>query len=79
MKKTLTKYEIEQMYDEMLSDVYGEVEICGLKYDAADAFKRLDPIAYRCGFADYWSMLIDDGYTKTEDGGLTLEDETESA
>ena len=62
-------------YDEMLNDVYGEVNICGYTYNAADALYRLDETAYRCGKNDYYDSLesdivgemnrMDDGDTKT--------------
>lgn len=40
-------------YDEMLNELYGPVNICGYEYDAAAAWEKIDPIAYRCGFADW--------------------------
>lgn len=43
----------EDDYDEMLDDCYGDVQITGLSYSTSYALKNLDPIAYRCGFADY--------------------------
>lgn len=39
-------------YDEYLNEL-GDVTIGGLTYDQAEAFKRIDPIAYRCGFNDW--------------------------
>lgn len=40
-------------YDEMLDEVYGEIEICGYSYCASIALYRVDPIAYRCGRSDW--------------------------
>ena len=40
-------------YDDMLDDSYGEVDICGMKYQSSRALKELDPTAYRCGLNDY--------------------------
>ena len=42
-------------YDEMLDEIYGDVEICGMNYSSSQALKELDPIAYRCGKGDYES------------------------
>ena len=42
-------------YDEMLDEIYGDVEICGMNYSSSQALKLLDPIAYRCGKGDYES------------------------
>lgn len=50
----------EDSYDDMLNDVYGDIDVCGYSYCAADAFYRIDPIAYECGCNDYESSLWDD-------------------
>ena len=54
----------EDVYDELLNEAYGEIEICGYSYNAALALYRVDPIAYRCGMNDYYdslySELVDD-------------------
>ena len=44
---------LEELYDDMLDDCYLEVVIAGISYSASVAFKRIDPIAYRCGMNDY--------------------------
>ena len=56
----MNETEIEESYREMLDDVYGEIEICGLTYAASVALERVDPIAYRVGLSDYESMVEDD-------------------
>lgn len=43
----------EEAYKDYLSDVYGDVDICGLKYDAGLALKRVDEIAFNCGLNDW--------------------------
>lgn len=53
----MTEIEQYEMYDEMLDDVYGEIEICGYKYSASNALKSTDPIAYRVGFSDWTAAL----------------------
>ena len=57
-------YDDTAAYDEMLRDCYGDkdgnIDICGLSYDAAYALERLDPIAYRCGFTDYMDAIYGD-------------------
>lgn len=47
----------DQDYEAVLNDIYGDVEICGLKYSAGRALRELDPVAFRCGKADYESTL----------------------
>lgn len=41
-----------EQYDEYLNEC-GDVTIGGLQYEQAEALKRVDPIAYRCGFNDW--------------------------
>lgn len=50
----------DDVYDEMLDEVYGEIDICGLSYMASVALYRVDPIAYNCGRSDYYDSLYDD-------------------
>ena len=61
-------------YDEMLDDVYGDVEICGMTYSSSRALKLLDPVAYRCGKGDYESNYDLDNCEEYSD----LKDELES-
>lgn len=50
----MTNQEAHAAYDEMLDEVYGEVELFGqYHYDHSRALKELDPIAYDCGFNDW--------------------------
>ena len=48
---------IEERYDEMLDDCFGDINVCGMLWAASTVLKRVDPIAYRCGLADYESCL----------------------
>ena len=45
----------EAFYEEMLDDIYGDVEVCGLTYSAGRALKACDPIAFRVGLGDFES------------------------
>lgn len=58
---TFTAYGTDEDYANMLDEVYGQIEICGYKYYAAYALESVDPIAYRCGYGDYFSHLLSDG------------------
>ena len=46
-------YSDESDYADMLDDVYGTVEICGMDYSASHALKLVDPVAFRVGFSDW--------------------------
>ena len=49
----LDENEMRTEYDNFLDECYGPVEIAGYTYDVSETFKRVDPVAYRCGFSDY--------------------------
>ncbi len=51
---------LEEWFNDMLDDCYQDVVIAGLTYSASVAFKRIDPIAYRCAMNDYESSLRSD-------------------
>ena len=64
----ITERELYAMYDDFLNDVYGEVEIMGMKYETSYAIKDLDPVAYKCGFNDWLDSQLTDGiYTEEGD------------
>lgn len=52
---TFSEYDLEQLYREMLDDVYGTVKVAGFEYDTSRALEALDPVAFRCGLADFTS------------------------
>ena len=60
--------DMESRYHDMLSEVYGTVNVCGLEYDSADLLKDCDPTAYRCGFADYVSGEMGETVEEGPDG-----------
>lgn len=49
----LREWELEERYDDMLNEVYGDIELAGLTYSTARTLKLVDPIAYRTGFLDW--------------------------
>ena len=65
METTYSEYELYGMFDDMLDEVYGMVEVCGISYDSSNLWKNHDPIAYRCSFLDW---LDAEGYVETEIG-----------
>ena len=62
MSETISEYDLEQMYSDMLDDCYGTVEVAGITFDASSVLKECDPIAYRVGMNDYADSLMEDGY-----------------
>lgn len=49
----LTAIDIDSRYDDMLDDVYPDLEIAGMSFCTSHALKKLDPTAYRCGLSDW--------------------------
>ena len=48
---------MKKYYDEMLCDIYGTIEICGIECSASLALYRVDEMAYQVGMHDYESIL----------------------
>lgn len=49
----LDKIDIEERYREMLRDVYGDVDVCGMKMSACAILEEMDNTAFRCGLNDW--------------------------
>ena len=65
-------------YDEMLDEIYGDVEICGMIYSSSRALKLLDPVAYRCAkndFESYYDLDNCEEYSDLKDELEALEDQ----
>ena len=74
MIQKITERTALEMYEEMLDDCEGPVELCGMTYSASHVLREVDPVAYRCGFNDYVDSLTDDdifveGLTESENDG----------
>lgn len=68
----------EEQYRDFLDDCYGEIDVCGMKFQASRALEELDPTAFRCGLLDYVDgMDINDDieYQELKDMKNDLEDE----
>ena len=46
-------YDAVRAYTDMLDEVYGDIEVCGMTYEAGRVLRDVDPVAYRCGFIDW--------------------------
>jgi predicted transcriptional regulator len=74
VQEELTAVNQEEVYEDMLREMYGDVDVCGMSMDAADVLKRYDPIAFRCGMNDYFGTT--DEYTEIA-GELYLTEEVD--
>ena len=68
MSNTMTEYDLEESYKEMLDDAHGTVTIAGMEYDTSRVWKDTDPIAYTVGMHDYADSLLTDDDTLTIEG-----------
>lgn len=59
---TITEQRAEEMYKEMLNDVYPEIVLGYSCFGPAEVLKEMDPIAYQVGLNDYMSDLESEGY-----------------
>lgn len=59
--KFITEDELEDLFNDMLDDIYGMVEIAGFKYDTSRAWKEVDPVAWKLSLNDYADSLIENG------------------
>jgi len=55
-----TEYDLQVMYDDMLDETYGTVDIAGITYDTSLALRLVDPIAYETGRHQYADSLLQD-------------------
>jgi hypothetical protein len=70
--KEIEKY-TEDDYDDMLDEVYGDIEIGNLTYSTSRVLKEIDPIAYDYGFSDYQEYVYE-----CSECGETFEDEQDA-
>lgn len=51
--EVITEYAAQSLFDDMLDDCHGVVEVAGYTYRASYALRNIDPTAYHCEFLDY--------------------------
>jgi hypothetical protein len=50
---------MEDFYDELLNDCYGEIKLGNLIFSPAEIIKRLDPVAYHQGLLDFEDTMLE--------------------
>lgn len=73
----LTPIETEGRYREFLDEVYGEIDVCGYKYDAGRLLELIDPVAFRCGMNDWIDSECSDDRLVEVNGEFYATDEVE--
>ncbi len=55
-----TEHDLDNMYEDYLDECYGDVLVTGYKFPTSQALRKLDPVAYRCGFVDWLDCELSD-------------------
>jgi len=50
---------MNDFYDDLLNDCYGEIKLGNLVFSPAEIIKALDPIAYEQGLLDFEDMMLE--------------------
>ena len=64
IQSSLSPVDDDVAYVDFLDDVYGDVTIAGYTYSTSRALSEVDPVAYRCGHADFISMQLEEQWTE---------------
>lgn len=77
-----TEYEYsDDECEEMLTDIYGEIDVCGYKYDAGRLLKDIDPVAFNCALSEMQPLYVcgecNEHYEEQEDAESCCEEVTE--
>ena len=56
MRELLYYYQIEEAYEELLNEIYPEVEICGYNFESGRAHKLVNDIEFNRGCFDWCSV-----------------------
>ena len=59
---------VEENYDDLLDEIYPEVEIGCCHFYPSEILKNCDPVAYRCGQSDEESYQLGEAENQLEDG-----------
>jgi hypothetical protein len=64
----ITEY-VDNNYDDLLDEDNEEYRIGYLTFSASEVLKNCDPVAYRCGFSDYESEVLEEAENELENSG----------
>jgi hypothetical protein len=69
---------MEDFYDELLNDCYGEINLGNLVFSPAEIIKRLDPIAYHQGLLDFEDTMRENVREEKDEMIAQLNEEKEN-
>ena len=64
---TISEYDREDAYEEMLTEIYGEISVGLCVFDAGAILREMDPTAFRVGVSDYFTEVDLDDYPEEDD------------
>jgi hypothetical protein len=70
-----------EQYRDLLDEIYGDTEVCGMSYSAGRALQILDEVAFRCGLGDYESEIqteLEEAIENEDESEIEWEDGKES-
>jgi len=68
----------DEEFEDVLNNIYGDINICGMTFDSGYVLRELDPTAFRCGKIDYEDSLEPEEWVCGECGEIYYnEDEAE--
>jgi hypothetical protein len=65
-------------YEEILNEIYGDVEVCGYTFGSGSLLVDADPTAFRCGKNDYESGIqteLESQLEREDDSDIEFEEE----
>lgn len=57
-KTQITRWELEELFKNMLDEVEEPIKLVGSEYAPSVVLREVDPIAYRCALADYEDYAV---------------------
>lgn len=62
----ISDYDLDRRYKELLDDCWPPAKIANYEYQTSKALEEIDPVAYRCGFADFISFELEENLVEID-------------
>ena len=66
---TLPEYEIEDAFEEVITETYGDISIGYGVFEAGAIMREMDPTTFRVGVSDYFTEVDLDDYPEEDEDG----------
>ena len=61
-------WELEEMFDEHLDEIFGDVKVTNMKWPTSKVLKRVDKVCYHQELGTFIDSLLTDGHIHEIDG-----------